>query len=149
MTALLVHAALAAATILAFFYVNAHLYRDEWRGSRPTWLEITYYVTSIVSVTIGWYFNIRYTLGDPVKAGWVDFTMSLFDHPASGSVGQDMILTNVILFPLWTMIDGPRRGLRGTWVYFAMSLFTSFTFAVGMYLAAQERPLRWSASQKG
>jgi hypothetical protein len=25
-------------------------------------------------------------------------------------------LTNAILFPLWTMIDGPRRGLKGTWM---------------------------------
>ena len=146
MIPLLVHAALGALTLFAFFYVNRHLYRTEWPGSQMTWLEKTYWATAIVSVLIGWYFNTRYTLGDPVNAGWVDFTMSLFNHPASGSVGQDMIITNVILFPLWTMIDGPRRGLRGTWVYFAMSLFTSFGFAVGLYLAAQERQVRWNAA---
>jgi hypothetical protein len=50
------------------------------------------------------------------------------------------------LFPLWTISDGPRRGLRGTWIYFTMSLFTSFGFAMGLYLAAQERQLRWLAS---
>lgn len=72
----------------------------------------------------------------------------LFDNPASGSAGQDMIITNVILFPLWTMIDGPRRGMRGTWVYFRMSLLTSVGFAMGMYLAAQERQVRWLASQR-
>ncbi len=71
---------------------------------------------------------------------------STFTNPASGSVGQDMIITNVLLFPLWTMIDGPRRGLRHTWIYFVMSLFTSFSFAMGLYLAAQERQVRWLAA---
>jgi hypothetical protein len=45
------------------------------------------------------------------------------------------------------MIDGPRRGLRGTWVYFTMSLFTSFGFSMGLYLAAQERQVRWLATR--
>jgi hypothetical protein len=34
--------------------------------------------------------------------------------------------------------------LRWTWIYFVMSLFTSFGFAMGMYLAAQERQVRWN-----
>ena len=50
-----------------------------------------------------------------------------------------------LLFPLWTMIDGPRRGLKHPWIYFIMSLFTSFGFAMALYLAAQERQLRWLA----
>ena len=32
---------------------------------------------------------------------------------------------------------------RDTWIYFVMSLFTSFGFAMGLYLAAQERQVRW------
>jgi hypothetical protein len=60
---------------------------------------------------------------------------------------QDLIITNAILFPLWTMIDGPRRGLRGTPIYFIMSLFTSFGFAMGLYLAAQERQVRRLAAR--
>jgi hypothetical protein len=148
MTSLLIHAGLGALTVLAFFYVNAHLYKGDWPGSPPTWLEKTYYVAAVVSVCIGWFFNVRYVFTYPADASWLHFTTMLFDNPASGSAGQDMIITNVILFPLWTMIDGPRRGLRGTWVYFTMSLFTSFGFAMGLYLAAQERQVRWSAAQK-
>jgi len=83
------------------------------------------------------------------QASWVHFTGMLFDNPAAGSVGQDVIVTNAILFPLWTMIDGPRRGLKGTWIYFTMSLFTSFGFAMGLYLAAQERQVRWNAARRG
>jgi hypothetical protein len=148
MTALLIHAALGLATILAFYLVNRHLYRDPWPGSEASWLEKVYFATALISVCVGWYYNIDYTLADPATAGWYDFTVTLFDHPNCGSVGQDMILTNVVLFPLWTLIDGPRRGLRGCWVYFAMSLFTSFTFAVAFYLAAQERQLRWNAANR-
>ena len=148
MTSLLIHAGLGALTVVTFYFVNAHLYRQQWPGSRPTFLERLYYVTAVVSVCIGWFFNIRYVFAYPAQASWVHFTTMLFDNPASGSAGQDMIITNVVLFPLWTIIDGRRRGLRGTWVYFTMSLFTSFGFAMGLYLAAQERQVRWLAAQK-
>jgi hypothetical protein len=84
-------------------------------------------------------------LAYPAEASWVHFTTLLFANPAAGSGGQDLIVTNAMLFLLWTMIDGPRRGLRRTWVYFTMSLFTSFGFAMGLYLAAQERQVRWRA----
>jgi hypothetical protein len=43
-------------------------------------------------------------------------------------------------------IDGRRRGLRLPWLCFVVSLFTSFGFAMGIYLAAQERQLRWNAA---
>lgn len=148
MTSLLIHAALGAVTVALFFYVNAHLYRSDWSGSRATVLEKLYYVAAVVSVCIGWFFNTRYVSTYPAEASWMHFTTMLFDNPASGSAGQDMIITNVILFPLWTIIDGRRRGLRGTWVYFVMSLFTSFGFAMGLYLAAQERQVRWLATHK-
>ena len=44
-----------------------------------------------------------------------------------------------------SILDGPRRGLRWAWIYFVMSLVTSFGFAMALYLAAQERQLRWNA----
>ncbi|HTY16645.1 MAG TPA: DUF2834 domain-containing protein [Myxococcota bacterium] len=145
MVSLLVHAGLGALTVAVFFYANAHLYRRDWKGSEPTILERIYYAVAAVSVCVGWYFNSKYVFAYPAEASWVHFTGMLFTNPAAGSIGQDMILTNVVLFPLWTIIDGPRRGLRHTWIYFVMSLFTSFTFAMGLYLAAQERQVRWLA----
>jgi hypothetical protein len=145
MTSLLVHAALGVLTVAIFFYANAHLYRRDWVGSRMTVLERVYYGLALVSVCIGWYFNQKYVFTYPEQASWVHFTKLLFATPAGGSGAQDLIITNAALFPLWTMIDGPRRGLRWTWIYFVMSLFTSFGFAMGLYLAAQERQLRWLA----
>ena len=148
MTSLLIHAALGALTVGVFIYANAYLYRGGWVGSRATFLERLYYGLAVVSVCLGWYFNVRYVFAYPAEASWVHFTKMLFTNPASGSIGQDVIVTNAILFPLWTMIDGPRRGLRSTWIYFVMSLFTSFGFAMGLYLAAQERQVRWLARPK-
>ena len=143
MLSLLVHAALGVVTVAIFFAVNARLYRRDWPGSDVSFLEGLYYVLAVVSVFAGWYYNVSYVFSYPAQYSWQHFTGMLFDNPASGSVGQDMIITNVFLLPLWTMIDGPRRGLRGTWIYFVMSLFTSFSFAMGLYLAAQERQVRW------
>jgi len=148
MTSLLVHAVLGVMTIIIFFRVNAHLYTRDWEGSRVSMLEALYYLVAVCSVCIGWYFNVAYVRAYPAEASWRHFTTMLFVNPAAASVGQDVIATNAILFPLWTIIDGPRRGLRATWIYFTMSLFTSFGFSMGLYLAAQERQVRWLTARK-
>ena len=148
MLSLLIHAALGVLTIALYFRFNAPLYQNDWPGSRVTFLEGLYYALAVGSVCTGWYFNVHYVMAYPDEASWMHFTRMLFDNPAAASAGQDMIVTNVFLFPLWTIIDGSRRGLRHTWIYFVISLFTSFGFAMGLYLAAQERQVRWLAARK-
>lgn len=148
MTSLVIHAALGLLTVAIFLWANRHLYAGRWPGSAVSWLEGAYYVLAVGSVCVGWYFNVSYVHAYPAEASWTHFTQMLFTNPASGSVGQDVIVTNAILFPLWTMIDGPRRGMRHAWIYFVMSLFTSFGFAMGLYLAAQERQVRWLDAQR-
>jgi len=97
-TSLLVHAALGALTVAFFFRVNAHLYRHDWPGSRTTLLEWIYYLCAVVSVCIGWYFNQKYVFAYPEQASWVHYTQQLFTTPAGGSMAQDSIIANVILF---------------------------------------------------
>ncbi|HZP11917.1 MAG TPA: DUF2834 domain-containing protein [Nevskiaceae bacterium] len=147
MTSLLIHAGLGLFTVALFFYFNAYLYRGGWSGARVSVLEAVYYAFAIGSVCTGWYFNIHYVTEYVDQASWVHFTKMLFTNPAAGSGSQDLIVTNTFLFPLWTIIDGPRRGMKQTWIYFVMSLFTSFGFAMGLYLAAQERQVRWNKLQ--
>jgi hypothetical protein len=146
MNALLFHAALGLICVILFFTFNRTLYRGGWRGAGVTPLEGLYYLIALCSVCVGWYFNIQYVETYPKEAGWVHFTKLLFTNPAAGSGSQDLITANVFLFPLWTIIDGGRRGLKQPWIYFVMSLFTSFGFAMGLYLAAQERQVRWLKS---
>ena len=147
MTSLLIHAGLGLVTVVLFFIFNAYLYRSDWNGAGVSVLEVIYYLFAVGSVCTGWYFNVQYVLGYPNEASWVHFTKMLFTNPAAGSGSQDLIVTNTFLFPLWTIIDGPRRGMKQTWIYFVMSLFTSFGFAMGLYLAAQERQVRWNKAK--
>ena len=146
MTSLMIHAVLGLLCLAWLFYANRNLYRSGWSGSRTSRLEALYYLIAIGSVALGGYFDVRYVQAYPEQAGWIHFTRMLFTNPAASSGAQDLIVANALLFPLWTIIDGARRGLKQPWLYFVLSLFTSFGFAMGLYLAIQERQVRWLES---
>lgn len=148
MRGLVVHALLGLATVVLFLRANAHLYRRDWPGSATTPMEGFCYAMAALSVVVGWYFNTVYMFEYPAEGSWTHFIAMMFDNPAGGSVGQDIVVTNAVLFPLWTIVDGTRRGMKIPWIYFVMSLFTSFGFAMGLFLAAQERQLRWTAAAR-
>ena len=95
---------------------------------------------------LGWYFNIRYTHLYGHRATYVDYTKLLFTNWAADSAAQDYIIVNVVLLPLWTIVEGRRRGLRWAWIFFVMSLFTSLAFSMAMFLAFMERQLRYNRS---
>ena len=44
--------------------------------------------------------------------------------------------------PLFTIIDGLRRGIRRPWLFFLCSFFTSFAFPFAFYFATMERQRR-------
>ena len=52
------------------------------------------------------------------------------------------MIANVILLPLFTIVDGLRRGIRRPWLYFVSSFFTSFSFPLAFYFATMERQRR-------
>ncbi len=130
-----------ASTAVAFRY-NRHLFSGG-TGARVSGLEGVYYAVGIVSLCLGWYFNIRYVHAYPHTSSYVNYTKMLFTNWASDSAAQDYTIVNVVLLPLWTIVDGRRRGLRVPWIFFVMSLFTSLAFAVAMYLAFVERQVRY------
>ena len=150
MLSLILHATAGVLVTALAFYLNAHLYRGSWSGKAPSALELAYYAIGVVSVCLGWYFNVQYTLVDyPQEASWIHFTKLLFTNSAACSGSQDYVLANAVFFPMWVLSDGPRRGLKKPFVFFLMSLFTSFGFAMGFYLAAQERAVRYQAAHRG
>lgn len=59
------------------------------------------------------------------------------------------MFANVILFPLWTILDGRRDRLPQPWIYFVMSLITSFAFAMALFMAFQDRQRRYNARAAG
>ncbi|HUY22832.1 MAG TPA: DUF2834 domain-containing protein [Acidimicrobiales bacterium] len=136
-------AVLGIMTTAAAFAWNRHLFGGG-PVSRVSPLEGVYYAVGLASLCLGWYFNIRYVHTYPHRASYVDYTKMLFTNWASDSAAQDYTIANVVLLPLWTIVDGRRRKLRAPWIFFVMSLFTSFAFAMAMYLAFVERQVRYA-----
>jgi SNF family Na+-dependent transporter len=143
MVSLIVHAVLGVLTTALMVRWNARLFRrDADGGWAITPLEIVIGVFGLASVVLGWYFNVRYVQQYGREASWVHFTQSLFTNWASNSAAQDYIIANLVLFPLWTIVDGRRRGIARPWIFFVMSLFTSYCFAIAAYLVTVERQVR-------
>jgi hypothetical protein len=150
MVSLLVHAALGLTVIAWIVTSNRHVFSRPSGGPSLSPLEAVYYLVGVASVVLGWYFNIRfvqqYAQGstNPIwgPGSWSDYIRLMFTNPAASSASQDYTIANVVLLPLFTIVDGYRRGLRRPWLYFVSSLFTSFAFALAFYFATIERQRR-------
>lgn len=145
----LFYMAIGLLTVVLIYVWNVRLYRGAWAGGGVSAIEVIYYITALAALVIGWYYNFAYLREYGEAAGWWHWTTLLFVNPASASGGQDLIIANVILFPLWTIIEGRRTGLRHSWMYFVMSLVTSYAFAFAVFLAMNDRQLRWNKVHSG
>ena len=150
MVSLLVHAVLGLSVIGWIVASNSKVFARPAAGPLFSPLECVYYVVGITSVALGCWFNIhfvqQYAQGstNPIwgSGSWADYIRLMFTNPAASSASQDYTIANVILLPLFTIVDGNRRGLRHPWLYFVSSLFTSFAFAFAFYFATMERQRR-------
>ena len=133
-------------SVVLIVYLSRHLFIRGGAAGGVSALEWLYYTVALVALLIGWYFNFQYMRQYGAEGGWWHWTTLLFVNPASASGGQDLIIANLILFPLWTMIDGRRCGMRASWLYFPMSLLTSYAFAIALFMAIRERQLRWNVA---
>ncbi len=124
------------------YWANRRLFGPKGAG-RVSVLEGLYYVLGLVSLGLGWYFNWRYT-HTYHDASYVNYTKALFSNWASDSAAQDYIMVNLVLLPLWTIVEGRRRHMKAPWIFFIMSLFTSLAFSVAWYLAFMERQVRFN-----
>ena len=140
---LLISGLLGIATTAAAFWVNRRIFTSG--GGPVTLLEAVYYLVGVASLVLGWYFNVRYTHTYHDASYW-NYTKMLFTNWAADSAAQDYLIVNVVLLPLWTIVEGGRRGLRWAWIFFVMSLFTSLAFSVALFLAFMERQLRYNRS---
>jgi Terpene cyclase DEP1 len=146
---LYVHAILGIAVIGWIIASNPKIYAKPAEGPWLSPLEIVYYAAGIASIALGWYFNIHFVLdaagqGDIIQgpASYPHFLRSQFATPAAGSGSQDYLIANVILLPVFTIVDGYRRGVRRPWLFFLASFFTSFSFPLAWYFATIERQRR-------
>ena len=142
---LVIFGILGLASTAVAFVVNRHLFAGGRTGAgkvSPARRDLLR--RRGLHCVLGWYFNVRYTHLYGHRANYVNYTKMLFTNWAADSAAQDYIIVNVVLLPLWTIIDGRRRGLRVAWIFFVMSLFTSLAFSVAMFLAFIERQLRYN-----
>jgi glycopeptide antibiotics resistance protein len=145
-TSLVLYGILGIASTVFAFVANRRLFGVGGAG-RPSFLEGLYYALGAISLLLGWYFNVRYTHQYGHRATYIGYTKALFSNWASDSAAQDYIMVNAVLLPLWTIVDGRRRGLRAPWIFFVMSLFTSLAFSMAFYLAFVERQIRYSREE--
>jgi Terpene cyclase DEP1 len=150
MVSLIMHAVLGLTVIGFIVASNPRIFRGSTTGPALSVLECVYYVAGIAATGLGWYFNIRYVneyahgAHNPIwgPGSWAEFIALGYDNPAASSASQDYTIMSVILLPLFTIIDGRRRGVRRPWLYFLLILFTSSAFAWAFYLATVERQRR-------
>ena len=150
MVSLIAHAILGVVVVGLIVAGNRAIFRRPATGPPVSLLEGAYYLAGVASVLIGWYFNIKFVMeyahghANPLwgDGSWAQYIRLMYVNPAAGSAGQDYTIANVILLPLFTIVDGRRRGIVRPWLYFVASLFTSFAFAWAFYLANVERQRR-------
>jgi hypothetical protein len=142
---LVIFGILGLASTAVAFVVNRHLFAGGRTGAgKVSLLEAVYYVVGVCSLGLGWYFNVRYTHLYGHRANYWNYTKMLFTNWAADSAAQDYIIVNLVLLPLWTIVEGGRRGLKWAWIFFIVSLFTSLAFSIAMFLAFMERQLRYN-----
>ena len=149
MVSIIVHFLLGLACIGGIIASNPKIYAKPEGGPWLSPLECVYYAAGIASIALGYYFNIHYMLdahgqGNLVSGpgSWPHFVRMQFANPPCGSGSQDYLIANVILMPVFTIIDGYRRGIRRPWLFFLSSFFTSFAFPFAFYFATMERERR-------
>jgi hypothetical protein len=155
MISLVVHAVLGLTVITWVVASNPRTFARPPGGAQFSPLECAYYLVGIASIGLGWYFNIRFVHDyapephNPIwgPGSWSEYIRLMFTNPAASSGSQDYTIANVIVLPLFTIVDGYRRGLRRPWLYFVSSLFTSFAFAFAFYFATIERQRRHARSE--
>lgn len=137
------------ASILLTFILSRRLYGAKSGAGGVSVLEFVYYITAFAGLVIGWYFNFQFMAArvGGTGGGWSDWIVQAFANPAAASASQDLFLGNLVILPIWTIADGRRCNLPAWWIYFPMSIVTSYAFAAALFLAIRERQLRANAQR--
>jgi hypothetical protein len=152
MVSLLVHGILGIVVVWFTVASNPKIFSRPADGPRFSALEIAFWAIGLASLPLCWYFNIRYVYeyaNNPFwgqGADWSQFISLGYANPAASSASADYTIVNVLLLPLFTIIDGRRRNIRRPWLFFVSSLFTSCAFAYAFYFATIERQRRHKLS---
>jgi hypothetical protein len=154
MISLIVHAVLGVLTAVWIVRANPQIFARVGTGANKqaqfSKLEILYLVVGIASIPICWYFNYQFVLEYKTGAdnplwgpgSWAQFIELGYANPAASSASVDYTVMSLILMPVFTIIDGGRRGIRRSWLFFGFILFATSATAFAFYFAVAERQRR-------
>jgi hypothetical protein len=150
MLSLLVHMLLGFVVVYLIVRSNPAIFRRPESGPMFSGLELALLAVGVVSVGVGWTFNITFVadntdgwVTNPLwgDGSWAQYMELIFDNPASSSAAGDFSIANVIVLPL-ALVAGRHLGIQRSWLYFVATLFLSFSFGWAFYLATVERQRR-------
>jgi hypothetical protein len=151
MVALLVHALLGVVCFVVIIRSNPAIFARFPTASQVSALEVFYYVVGVASIALGYYFNYRYIQEYSVPGqhnaiwghgSWAEFIGLGYANPAAASASEDYTIMSLLVFPVFAIVDGRRRGVKHAWLYIGFILFASSASAWAFYLAAVERQRR-------
>jgi len=150
MVSLSVHALLGVITFVFIVRSNPAIFARFQTGPQATALEVFYYVVGIASIVLGYYFNYHYVQeyatpsSNPIwgPGSWQEFITLGYVNPAAASASQDYTIMSLLIFPVFAVVDGRRRGIKHAWLYIGFILFGSSASAWAFYLAIVERQRR-------
>ena len=151
MLSLIVHAVLGMLVVWLVVRSNPTIFRRTASGPLLSVSEVVLYVVGLVSIGIGWFFNVLFVtentdgwFTNPLwgDGSWAQYVGLMFDNPAAGSASGDFITANLVLLPIVTIVGGRRRGINRPWLFFVVTLFASFTAGWAFYAATAERQRR-------
>lgn len=156
MVSLIVHALLAVVTVIAIVRHNPAIFRRVPGGPRLSPLEWALYGIGVASVALGWFFNVTFVVentdgwfNNPLwgDGSWAQYMELMFDNPAASSAGIDFSVANVLILPIVAVVWGHRQGINKPVLFFAVTLFASFTFGWAFFAAALERQRRLALAE--
>jgi hypothetical protein len=150
MVSLLVHAILGIIVLMFIVRSNSAIFSRFHSGAQVSALELFYYVVGVVSIVLGYYFNFHYMQeyatpsSNPIwgPGSWQEFISLGYVNPAASSASEDYTIMSLLIFPVFAVVDGRRRGIKHAWLYIGFILFASSAFAWAFYLATAERQRR-------
>ena len=156
MVSLFVHALLGVAVLVFIVRSNSATFTRFQTGPRVSALELFYYVVGVASIALGYYFNYHYVQeyvipsSNPIwgPGSWQEFIALGYTNPAASSASEDYTIMSLLIFPVFAIVDGRRRGIKHAWLYIGFILFASSAFAWAFYLATAERQRRHKLSDE-
>ena len=154
MVSLLVHALLGVAVLAFIVRSNSAIFTRFQTGPQVSALELFYYLVGVASIALGYYFNYHYVQeyvipsSNPIwgPGSWQEFITLGYTNPAASSASEDYTIMSLLIFPVFAIVDGRRRGIKHAWLYIGFILFASSAFAWAFYLATAERQRRHKLS---